>query len=137
VLATVAELRQVGWIFRSPVVVEKGGADDQHGFGITESFRQQPRNILYYWLCSDGDIKSLLNQIYGPVCHLDEDRDFWMHRHIAGECMSQTPLSQQYRAAETNESRRFLAQFRHAVIGRLCSFNGRYTPLKEALSGFC
>jgi hypothetical protein len=50
--------------------------------------------------------------------------------------MSQTPLRQQYRAAEANESRRFPAQFRHAIVGRLRSFDRRDTSLKEALSGF-
>jgi hypothetical protein len=60
-----------------------------------------------------------------------------MHRHIAGECMSQTPLGQQYRAAEANESRRFPPQFRHTVVGRLGSFDRRHTSLKEAPSSFC
>ena len=120
-----------------PILVEKGWTNDQHALGFSKSFRHQPCNVLNYWLCTDGDIKPFLNHIYGPVRRLDEDRNFWVHRHIAGECMSQTPLSQEYRAAEANESRRFPAQFRHAVIGRLRSFDGRHTSLKEALSGFC
>src|SRR4029077_9409444 len=72
-----------------------------------------------------------------PVGRIDEYRNLWMRRHVAGECMSQAPLRQENRAAEANESRRFPAQFRHAVVSRLCSFDRRYTSLKEALSGFC
>ena len=51
--------------------------------------------------------------------------------------MSQTPLRQQHGTAEANEPRRFPAQFRHAVICRLCSLDRRNTSLKEALAGFC
>src|SRR5437867_2134953 len=116
--------------------VEKAWTDDQHTLGMTESLRHEPGNILNHGQSADGDIKSFLNHIDGPVRRLDEHRNLWMHRHIAGKQVSETPLRQQYRAAEPNESRRFPAQFRNAIEGRLCSFDCRDTSLKEALSGF-
>ena len=51
--------------------------------------------------------------------------------------MSQTPLRQQDRAAEADEPCRFPAQFRHAIICRLCFLDRRDASLKEPLSGFC
>ena len=118
-------------------MVEKRGTDDRYALGITEGFRYQTRHVLYHGLCPNRNVKSFLNHIYGPVRRLDEARNFWVSRHIAGEYMSQTPLSQQYRAAKANESRRLPAQFRHAVVGRLSSFDGGYASLEEALSSFC
>jgi hypothetical protein len=59
-----------------------------------------------------------------------------MRPHVAGEDMSQTPLGEQDRTAEANEPRRFPAQCRHTVVGRLGSFNGRHRSPKEALSSF-
>src|SRR6266852_666009 len=100
------ELRQVGRVFWSPKSVKKGRADDQNALRITKSFRDQSRNVLYYGFCTDRDVKSFLNHVYGPVRRLDEDRNFWIHLHIARECMSQTPLRQQDWAAEPNEPRR-------------------------------
>ena len=117
-------------------MVKKGGTDDQHALGSTESLRHQPGDVLYLGLRPNGDIKPFLNHIHGPVCGLDEDRNLWMYRHVAGECMSQAPLRQQDGAAQANESRRFPAQFRHTVIGRLCSFDCRDASFKEALAGF-
>jgi hypothetical protein len=49
--------------------------------------------------------------------------------------MSQAPLRQEDRTAQANESRRFPAQFRDTVIGRLCTFDGRDASLKEAPAG--
>ena len=73
---------------------------------LTESFRDQSRNILYFGFCPDCNIKSFLNHVYSSVRGLDEDRNFRIHPHIAGERMSQTPLRQQDWAAEPNEPRR-------------------------------
>ena len=131
------EFGQVRRIFRVPIVVKKGRTDDQHALGMAESFRYQSGHVLYDGFCPNRDVKSFLNHIDGPVRRLDEDRNFWMYRHVAGKCMSQTPLRQQDRAAEANEPCRFPAQFRHAVIGRLCAIDRRDTSLEEALSGFC
>ena len=131
------EFGQVSRIFRVPIVVKKGRTDDQHALGMAESFRYQSGHVLYDGFCPNRDVKSFLNHIYGPIRRPDEDRNFWMYRHVAGKCMSQTPLRQQDRAAEANEPCRFPAQFRHAVICRLCSFDRRNTSLKKALAGFC
>src|SRR6185436_4222914 len=84
------ELRQVGRVFWSPISVKKGRADDQNALRITKSFRDQTRNVLNLWLGPDGDVKSFLNHVYGTVCRLNEDRNFRIQLHIAGECMSQT-----------------------------------------------
>ncbi len=59
-----------------------------------------------------------------------------MLRHVAGQRVSQTSLRQQDRAAEANETCGLSAQFRHAVIGRLCPFDCGNTSIEEALSGF-
>jgi len=131
------EFGQVSRMFRVPIVVKKGRTDDQHALGMAESFRYQSRHVLYDGFCPDRDVKSFLNHVYGPVRRLDEDRNVWMDRHVAGEGMSQTPLRQQDRAAEANEPCRFPAQFRHAVIGRLRSLDRRNTSLKKALTSFC
>jgi hypothetical protein len=50
--------------------------------------------------------------------------------------MCQTPLRQQDWTAEANDPCGFPAQFGHAVIGRLRSFDRRYTSLEEPLPGF-
>src|SRR5206468_9468499 len=85
------EFGQVRRIFRVPIVVKKGRTDDQHALGMAESFRYQSGHVLYDGFCPDRDVKSFLNHVYGPVRRLEEDRNFWMYRHVAGECMSQTP----------------------------------------------
>jgi hypothetical protein len=43
-------------------------------------------------------------------------------------------LRQEYGATQPNEPRRLAAQLRHAVIGLLRFFDGRHTPIKEALT---
>src|SRR5258706_6391255 len=59
-----------------------------------------------------------------------------MHRHVAGKYVSQTPLRQQGRAAQANESGRFPAQLRHTIEGRLSAFDCSHTSFKEVLAGF-
>jgi hypothetical protein len=65
------ELRQVGWIFRAPMVFEKGGADDQHALGMTESLRHQSGNVFNSWQSPESKFKSFLNHIDGPVRRFD------------------------------------------------------------------
>ena len=61
------EFRQVGRIFRLSKVSKKGRTDDQHTLGVTERFRHQPCHVLYYRFCPNGDIKSFLDHVDGPV----------------------------------------------------------------------
>src|SRR5579859_6393402 len=79
-----SELRQVGRVFWSPILVKKGRADDQNPLRIPKSFRDQSGNVLYFGFRPDGDVKSFLNHVYGPIRSLDEDRYFRIHLHIAG-----------------------------------------------------
>ena len=131
------ELRQVGWVFGASIPVKKVRARDHHALRIPQSFRDESGHILYYGYCANRDVKSFLNHIDRPVRRLDEESNFWMFRHIAGECMSQTPLRQEDWTAEPDEPRRFPTQFCDAIICCLRSLDSRDTSFKEALPGFC
>src|SRR6516225_4348169 len=130
------ELRQVRWVFGASIPVKKVRARDHHALRIPQSFRDESGHILYYGYCTNRDVKSFLDHIHCPVRRLDEESNFRMFRHITGECMSQTPLRQQDWTAEANDPCGFAAQFGHAVIGRLRSFDSRYASLEEPLPGF-
>ena len=82
----------------------------------------------------DRNIESLLNHVDSSVRRLDKHGNLRMHRHVAGKCVSETPLRQECRAAEANESCWLSAQFRHAVEGGLRPFDRSDTPFKEALA---